>query len=257
MLTVLSPAKRMDVGDGPVDAPASQPEMIGESRTLVKLVREYSTDELAELMNMSRALAVETAANFKAWRAPRAATGSRQAVFAFRGDVYLGFDADALDTDDLEFAQDHLRILSGLHGVLRPLDLVRAYRLEMGTALETPRGETLYKFWGNRIGRRLKKDLKASGDPVLVNLASNEYFKAIGAQELGVRVITPVFENFHNGKYKVLSFLAKRARGLMARHIVRQRVNSPEGLCDFKLEGYRYVAGPSDVDRPVFRRRAN
>jgi hypothetical protein len=244
----------MAVAGQPASEPFTTPELLTETRRLVKRVRELSARELAELMGVSEKLAAQTHAEFRAWRAPRKPAAARQAILAFQGDVYLGMAADTLEPRDLEFAQAHLRILSGLHGVLRPLDLVRPYRLEMGAGLDNERGENLYKFWGDRITRRLARALAEVEGP-LVNLASQEYFRAVDARALKVPVISPVFQNHHNGAYKVLSFLAKRARGLMARHLIQQQATDAEAIKTFKLEGYRYTGSESTEDRPVFRRK--
>jgi len=175
-------------------------------------------------------------------------------VLAFRGDVYQGLNADSFSTKDFDFAQQHLRILSGLYGVLRPLDFMQAYRLEMGTKLAGDHGKDLYAFWGNRIAKSLQKALAAQGDEILVNLASNEYFKAAQAKQIGCRVITPVFKDRKNGDYKVISFFAKKARGMMTGHIIRQQITDSNGILKFHTAGYKYNRGLSTEDQPVFTR---
>jgi cytoplasmic iron level regulating protein YaaA (DUF328/UPF0246 family) len=173
---------------------------------------------------------------------------------AFNGDVYEGFDAKSLDSKALDFAQEHVRILSGLYGVLRPYDLMQPYRLEMGTAFKNARGKDLYAFWGERITKAIQKDLQKHKKPFLLNLASEEYFKVLQADQLGYPVISPVFQDAKDGQYKIISFYAKRARGLMARFVVENRINDPADLKNFKSEGYRFSAADSKPDKPVFRR---
>ena len=222
----------------------------------MKLLKPLDPEAVARLLGISPDLAALNAGRYQQWRTPFTARNAKQAVLAFDGDVYGGLDAPSLSEADLAFAQDHLRILSGLYGVLRPLDLIQAYRLEMGTRLANPKGRDLYAYWREALTRDLASALaQAPGTPVLVNLASEEYFKAVNPAGLGARVITPVFQDWKGGDYKVISFFAKRARGLMARHVLRKRVTDPARLKTFKAEGYAYDAKASDGDRWVFRRK--
>lgn len=255
MLFVISPAKSLDYESPLPELPHTQPLFKKEAAELVDILRGYSPQQLAELMDLSDALATLNAARYQAWSPRFTAHNSRQAVLAFNGDVYEGLDARSLTPEDLAWAQEHLCILSGLYGVLRPLDWMQPYRLEMGTALPNPKGKNLYQFWGRRIADHLNERLAGEQDPVLVNLASQEYFKAVDTRALQARVIECVFEDYKGGRYKVISFLAKRARGLMARYAITRRLRSPQQLQDFDLEGYAYAAAASTPERLVFRRK--
>jgi cytoplasmic iron level regulating protein YaaA (DUF328/UPF0246 family) len=206
-------------------------------------------------MDLSNNLAALNVARYEAWRPQFTAKNSKQAVLAFNGDVYEGLDAKSLKPKDLEWAQEHVCILSGLYGVLRPLDWMQPYRLEMGTALTNLRGKNLYQFWGSSIAQYLNAQLTKDKTPVVVNLASQEYFKAVDQKVLKARVIECVFEEYKGGKYKVVSFFAKRARGLLARYAIQKHIQNPEKLKDFDLEGYAYAASESGANRWVFRRR--
>lgn len=255
MLFLLSPAKSLDY-DTPVgDVPHTQPLFTKQSAELIQLLREYSPQQISELMDLSDTLAGLNVARYQAWRPKFTAKNSRQAVLAFNGDVYDGLDAKSLQADDLAWAQEHVCILSGLYGVLRPLDWMQPYRLEMGTALENPQGRNLYKFWGTQISDYLNERLQADKTPEVVNLASQEYFKAVDTKTLKARVIECVFEDWKGGQYKVISFFAKRARGLMARYAIGKRLTTPKQLEKFKLDGYAYEAKASEPDRLVFRRK--
>ena len=255
MLTVLSPAKTLDF-DTPTGSDAySQPAQLTQSRKLIRRLRDFSADDLARLMKVSNGLAEQNRQRFRQWKTPFKPDNARQAIFAFKGDVYVGLDAYSLKPDDVEFAQDHLRILSGLYGLLRPLDLMQPYRLEMGTRLDTEEGSNLYQFWGDRITLALKRDLEESGSRTLVNLASGEYFKAVKPARLEAGIVTPAFRDYRDGEYKFIQYYAKKARGLMARYIVDRRIDDPEGLKDFDYEGYRYNASLSNGDDWVFTRR--
>jgi cytoplasmic iron level regulating protein YaaA (DUF328/UPF0246 family) len=206
-------------------------------------------------MDLSDNLAALNVARYEAWRPKFTVKNSKQAVLAFNGDVYDGLDAKSLKPKDLEWAQDHVCILSGLYGVLRPLDWMQPYRLEMGTALTNLRGKNLYQFWGSSIAQHLNAQLAKDKSPVVINLASQEYFKAVDQKVLKARVIECVFEDYKGGKYKVISFFAKRARGLLARYAIQKHIQNPEKLKDFDLDGYAYEDSVSDVNRWVFRRR--
>jgi hypothetical protein len=204
-------------------------------------------------MGVSDKIAQLNANRYNQWQLPFTKTNSKQSLFAFKGDVYTGLDADTLDDASLEFSQQHLRILSGLYGVLKPLDLMQAYRLEMGTKLANSKGTNLYQFWGNQIGEFLEAD-PAMADGILINLASNEYFKAVNAKKLNVRIITPAFKDWKNGQYKMISFYAKKARGLMTRYIIDHNIEQPEQLKNFDSEGYRFSQEMSEGDNWVFIR---
>jgi hypothetical protein len=254
MLFLLSPAKSLDFAPPAADVPHSQPLFVPQAQELIDLLRPKSPQEIASLMNLSDALAGLNVARYQAWRPKFNAKNAKQAVLAFNGDVYDGLDAKTLAPDDLAWAQDHLCILSGLYGVLRPLDYMQPYRLEMGTRLANPRGKDLYQFWGTQISDYLNTRLQRDRTPVLINLASQEYFKAVDKKALKTRVVDCVFEDFKDGKYKIISFYAKRARGLMVRFAATRRVSLPEQLKDFDLDGYAFEATESSTERMVFRR---
>ena len=258
MLYLLSPAKSLDY-DSPVPAAvrgaATTPQFLPESARLMALLKTKTVADVAELMDLSEALASLNVSRYRAWSSRNTARNSRPAVLAFNGDVYGGLDAPSLSLADLGWAQKHVAILSGLHGVLRPLDRLQAYRLEMGTALDNPRGRNLYAFWGDTIAEHLAARVAGHKVPAIVNLASQEYFRAADRPALKAHVIECVFEDWKNGEYKVISFFAKRARGLMARHAITRRIVSPEQLLDFASEGYAYAAEVSVPERLVFRRR--
>lgn len=255
MLVVLSPAKSLDFETPSTFSVATQPDFLQQSQLLIERLRELSPLEISQLMGVSDKLAALNAARYAEWALPFTPENAKQALLAFNGDVYEGLDAASLSPTDLQFAQGHLRILSGLYGVLRPLDLMRPYRLEMGTRLPNLRGKNLYDFWGERITDALNSAATAVNAPVLVNLASEEYFKAVKPNALAVPVIQPVFEDWSGGKFKVVSFYAKRARGLMARFVVTGRLDKPAALQDFSAEGYAFSQDASDDSRWVFRRK--
>jgi hypothetical protein len=256
MIAVLSPAKSLDFRTPPTVAEHSQPLFLEQSQVLIDRLRELSPAEIASLMKISDPLAVLNANRYGEWSRPFSAANAKQAVLAFNGDVYEGLDAPTLSPADLRFAQRHLRILSGLYGVLRPLDLMQPYRLEMGTRLATDAGSNLYQFWGSQIAEHLNTRLRADTTPVVVNLASQEYFKAVDRKALKARVIDCVFEDWKAGAYKIISFHAKRARGLMARHAITHRIATPHQLEGFDLEGYAFAPAASEPERLVFRRKA-
>jgi len=257
MILVISPAKAQDFRT-PAPFPGfTRPDHLKEAAQLMKQLRPLDLDQLSSLMGISGELAALNAGRFAQWRPPFTPGNAKQAAFAFNGDAYGGLDAASLDPDQLAFAQDHLRILSGLYGLLRPLDLIQPYRLEMRIPLANPRGKDLYAFWGDRLTTAVNRLLRAEpGEPVLVNLASGEYFKALDPEALAGRIITPVFQDWKNGEFKVISFHAKRARGLMCRYAIRNRAGDPEVLKQFKEEGYRFDRKASADDRWVFRRSA-
>lgn len=255
MLFLLSPAKSLDFEATAADVPHTQPLFVPQAQELIDLLRLKSPQEIAGLMSLSDALSGLNVARYQAWRPKFTAKNAKQAVLAFNGDVYDGLDAKTLAPDDLAWAQDHLCILSGLYGVLRPLDYMQPYRLEMGTKLPNPRGKDLYQFWGAQISDYLNTRLQRDKTPVVINLASQEYFKAVDKKAVKARVVDCVFEDFKDGKYKIISFYAKRARGLMARFAAIQRLSLPQQLKDFALDGYAFEASQSSAERLVFRRR--
>ena len=256
MLFLLSPAKSLDY-DTPVPEglPHSTPQFVGQSSALIEVLRAQAPQDIASLMSLSDKLAALNVARYQAWSPRFTATNSRQAVMAFNGDLYEGLDARTLDVEALQWAQGHIAILSGLYGVLRPLDRMQPYRLEMGTRLATSVGGNLYAFWGSQIAEHLNTRLRADITPVVVNLASQEYFKAVDRKTLKARTIECVFEDWHAGAYKIISFHAKRARGLMARYAITQRVATPHQLEAFGLGGYSFAAAASTPERLVFRRK--
>jgi cytoplasmic iron level regulating protein YaaA (DUF328/UPF0246 family) len=255
MLFLLSPAKSLDYETPAQDAPHTRPLFVKQSAELIGILREKSPQDIAKLMDLSDALSGLNVARYQAWSPKFTAKNSKQAVLAFNGDVYDGLQAKTLKPADLAWAQEHVCILSGLYGVLRPLDWMQAYRLEMGTQLPNARGKNLYQFWGTQISDYLNERLAGDKSPVVVNLASQEYFKSVDTKALKARVIECVFEEWKGGKYKVISFLAKRARGLMARYAVTHKLTTPKQLEKFKLEGYAFDAKASKPDRLVFRRK--
>lgn len=254
MLMVVSPAKSLDM-DTPAPVPTfSQPDFLDESMTLVTQLRSLSEADLAALMDISGKLARLNVQRYADFSLPFSQDNAKQAVFAFNGDVYDGLDAGSLSLPALDYLQGHLRILSGLYGLLRPLDLMQPYRLEMGTRLVNVRGKDLYAFWGDRLTRRLAQVLAQDDQPVLVNLASEEYFSAVQPAALGARVVTPVFQDEKAGKYKIISFYAKKARGMMVRYASDRQVCDVEQLKAFDVAGYAYAPEVSTQDRWVFRR---
>jgi len=256
MLFLLSPAKSLDYETPASSVPHSQPQFVAQAAELIDLLKQQSPQQIAELMGLSDALSGLNVARYQAWRPKFTASNAKQAVLAFNGDVYEGLDARTLDAPALDWLQQHVCILSGLYGVLRPLDYMQPYRLEMGTALPNARGKNLYQFWGSQIAEHLNLRLQSQLAPVLVNLASQEYFKAVDLKTLKARVIDCVFEDEKAGQYKIISFHAKRARGLMARFAATQKIGLPDQLKQFAAEGYAYAASVSTPQRLVFRRAA-
>lgn len=253
MLVVISPAKRLDLD--PVEGlTPTAPDFQADAVHLAEVAGRLSPDELSKLMGISDKLARLNADRFAAFAADPAPEAVKPAALVFDGDTYSGLEAGTLDQDALRYAQDHLRILSGLYGLLRPLDAIQPYRLEMGSKLATERGKSLYDYWGDRLARALNDAGQAAGTDVLVNCASQEYFGAVDADALKLRVVTPVFFEERPSGPKVVSFYAKKARGAMARFIVERRLRDPDGLAEFDTGGYRYMADISEPDRPVFLR---
>ena len=254
MLMVISPAKTLDYDTPPVIEQSTQPRFVEHSVELIDVLREKSPQDIAKLMSLSDKLASLNVARYGSWERESTLQNAKQALLAFKGDVYTGLNAEDFSADDFAFAQQHLRMLSGLYGLLRPLDLMQPYRLEMGTKLANARGKDLYAFWGERISQWLNEDLAAQGDEVLLNLASQEYFGAVKPKALNARIIDTVFKDQKNGQYKIISFYAKKARGLMARYVIKERLQDPEGLKDFNLDGYRFDAVSSSENQLVFLR---
>ena len=261
MIFVISPAKALDFETPSVTSKFTQCDFLSEAAELIGVLREKSPAEISALMDLSDQLATLNVARYESWALPFDSSNAKQAVLAFNGDVYEGLDAKTLAQGDLDWAQAHLRILSGLYGILRPLDLIQPYRLEMGSRLANPRGANLYAFWGDKLTQKLNAltaaEREAGGAEILVNLASDEYFKSVKAQKLSARVVTPVFEDWKGGRYKIISFYAKRARGLMSRFAIQRRLEDVEGLKGFDSEGYAFAPEASDDATLVFRRRAD
>jgi cytoplasmic iron level regulating protein YaaA (DUF328/UPF0246 family) len=258
MLIVLSPAKSLDYETPARIERHTLPRFIDRSATLIERLRKLAPQDIGALMDLSDKLAVLNATRYGDWEPRFTAANSKQAVLAFNGDVYDGLDANAMSADDLAFTQRHVRILSGLYGLLRPLDRMQPYRLEMGTRLDNAHGKDLYAFWGDDVTRLINDDmraLKGEGHPTLVNLASEEYFKVVRPKVLDARVVTPVFEDWKGGRYKIISFHAKRARGAMARFAVTRRITDPDKLRQFDSHGYAFDPAASEDARWVFRRR--
>jgi cytoplasmic iron level regulating protein YaaA (DUF328/UPF0246 family) len=255
MLFLLSPAKSLDYAPPAPEVPHTLPQFVPQSKALIEVLRQKSPQQIAELMDLSDTLSALNVARYQAWRPKFTEKNAKQAVLAFNGDVYEGLDAKTLSLQELEWAQKHVGILSGLYGVLRPLDWMQPYRLEMGTTLATDQGPNLYKFWGAQIAEWLNAQLAKDKTPVIVNLASQEYFKSVDRKVLKARVIECVFEDFKGGQYKIISFNAKRARGLMARFAIQNKISHPDGLLGFDAESYAYAPAVSEPERLVFRRK--
>ncbi|MCG9753756.1 peroxide stress protein YaaA [Shewanella insulae] len=254
MLILVSPAKTLDYETPASTQTFTMPALLKHSEELIKVCRELTPADIASLMKVSDKIAGLNAARFAQWNRDFSLDNAKQALFAFRGDVYTGLDADTLSEASLERAQQHLRILSGLYGLLRPLDLMQAYRLEMGTKLANDRGANLYQFWGDIVTEEVNKALAEQGDDILVNLASNEYFKSVKPKQVQGQVITPIFKDKKNGQYKVISFFAKKARGMMVRYMLDNQVNRYEELLKFDTAGYYYSEADSSINEPVFLR---
>ena len=254
MLMVISPAKTLDFDTPPTTERFTQPQYLDHSQELITQLRELSPAQIGELMQLSDKLSGLNAARFGSWTPSFTPENAKQALLAFKGDVYTGLDAESLSDADLDYAQQHLRMLSGLYGLLRPLDLMQPYRLEMGTKLANSRGKDLYAFWGNRISEWLNQALAEQGDDVLLNLASNEYFSAVKRPALKARVINTEFRDQKNGQYKIISFYAKKARGMMSRFVISERISKPEDLRGFDVQGYRFSNEQSSDSTLVFLR---
>jgi cytoplasmic iron level regulating protein YaaA (DUF328/UPF0246 family) len=254
MLTLISPAKTLDFETLAVTDVHTQGEFLDHSAELIDQLKLQSPDDISALMKLSSKLSELNVQRYHDWCLPFDQGNSKAAVLAFKGDVYTGLDAESFSEDDFSYAQSHLGILSGLYGLLRPLDLIQPYRLEMGTKFGNTRGANLYTFWGSIITDAINQRLALSKSNILVNLASNEYFKAVKAKQLNAELITPVFKDEKNGQYKIISFYAKKARGLMAAYIIQNKVTNVKQLCEFDVAGYRFVAAESDAQTLTFKR---
>ena len=255
MLYVISPAKNLDYETPPVTETYTQPELLDDAQELMKTCVKLTPVDLSNLMHISDKLAGLNAARFTEWQPNFTPENAKQAVLAFNGDVYTGIDAESFSEQDFDYCQTHLRILSGLYGLLKPLDLMQAYRLEMGTKLENSRGKNLYEFWGDIITNKLNEQIAATKSEMLVNLASTEYFKSVKKKQLNAQLITPMFKDWKNGQYKMISFFAKKARGMMVQYLVKNKVENLEGLLKFDLAGYEYNPELSKPNEPCFTRK--
>jgi len=254
MLMVISPAKTLDFDTPPTTARFTQPQYLDHSQELITQLRELSPAQISELMHLSDKLSGLNAARFGSWTPAFTPENAKQALLAFKGDVYTGLQAETLSETELTYAQGHLRMLSGLYGLLRPLDLMQPYRLEMGTKLANARGKDLYAFWGTRISEWLNEALAEQGDDLLLNLASTEYFSAVKRPALKARIIDTEFKDFKNGQYKIISFYAKKARGMMSRFVISEQINTADALKQFDAQGYRYNSEQSTPTKLVFLR---
>lgn len=254
MLILLSPSKTLDYDTPPPTDTHTEPRFLDEAETLVDILRDYDVEAFRELMDVSEDLAELNVGRYRDFETPFTPENAKQSIFAFQGDVYKDFAFDDYDDEDFEFLQNHVRILSGLYGVLRPLDLMQPYRLEMGTKLPNPTGDSLYEFWGDKLAEELNQALDAQEDDIILNLASNQYFKAVDRDALNGRIVKPNFKDFRSGRYMVISFYLKRLRGTMTDWVVQNRVTDPEALTGFDRDGYYYSDERSSEDEPVFLR---
>ena len=254
MLMVISPAKTLDYETPPATSRFTLPQYLDHSQALIEQLRELSPAQISQLMHVSDKIGGLNAARFGSWTPAFTPDNAKQALLAFKGDVYTGMHAEDFSQADFDYAQQHLRLLSGLYGLLRPLDLMQPYRLEMGTKLANARGKDLYAFWGTRISEWLNQALAEQGDDVLLNLASNEYFSAVKKSALNARIINTEFKDLKNGQHKIISFYAKKARGMMSRFVIKERIDNPEHLKQFDEQGYRFSAEQSKPDLLVFLR---
>ena len=255
MIIVLSPAKTLDYGFN-ANGEHSVPAFLSQSSKLIKELKKKEPKDIASLMGLSDKLATLNFDRYQSWTAAKKVSNdSKPSMLVFKGDVYQGLQAQDLTKSEMNFAQKHIRILSGLYGILRPLDLMKPYRLEMGTKLKTENGKNLYEFWGNKIQKNVLNELKDQKSDLLVNLASNEYFSALGKLPEEINTISPVFKDYKNGKYKIISFYAKKARGLMARWIIQNKVKDFEDFAKFNVDGYKFSKAESTLSTPVFLRK--
>jgi len=255
MLIIISPAKTLDFDTPASTSLHSQPDFLEHSKSLIDVLLSYAPDQIAKLMKISPKLADLNIERYQAWSTPFTQNNAKQAMLAFKGDVYTGLQAETFDEGDLQYSQQALRILSGLYGLLRPLDLMQAYRLEMGTKLPTSKGKNLYEFWDEKITHAINQQLTDINSDILLNLASNEYFKSVNTTEIKADIVTPVFRDWKNGQYKMISFYAKKARGLMSAWVIKNRVTELRHLSQFDIDGYQFSANDSDALNPVFLRK--
>lgn len=255
MLIVISPAKTLDYETPPKTKVFTTPDYLEYSQRLINRLRNFSSLDLSDLMKVSAKIADLNFDRYESWKKPFTVKNAKQSILAFKGDVYTGLDAETFKADDFKFAQNHLRVLSGLYGLLRPLDLMQPYRLEMGTKLKTDVGKNLYEFWGSDITEGLNLQLKKIKSKYLINLASNEYFKSVKVKELDAEIITPAFKEFKNGDYKMIGIYAKKARGLLSRYIIQNKLSDPEDIKSFSEDGYRYNKKLSKSSNWVFTRK--
>jgi cytoplasmic iron level regulating protein YaaA (DUF328/UPF0246 family) len=255
MLTLISPAKSLDFESPLATKQKSQPKFLEQSQKLIDQLKKLAPQDVASLMKLSDKLAQLNYDRFQSFNPPFTPDNARQAILAFKGDVYQGLDAESFNATEFKFAQKHLRILSGLYGVLKPLDLIQPYRLEMGTKFKNKQGENLYQFWGDQLNQHIAKELSKHDEPVLLNLASNEYFKAINAKNFGPRIVSANFKDYKNGQFKIISFFAKKARGLMSQFIIKNQIDNVEELKQFDLDGYYFDKKSSSEDELIFLRK--
>ncbi len=254
MLMLISPAKTLDFTTPPTTDNYDIPQFLNDSQELINLAKKLSPADISSLMKISDKLGILNFERFQEWHTPFNLDNAKQAILAFKGDVYTGLDAQSMNSEDLSWANQHLAILSGLYGLLRPLDLIQAYRLEMGTKFANDKGKNLYDFWGEKLTNSVNSLLANDKYPVLINLASNEYYKAIQEKSIAANIITPIFKDEKNGKYKIISFYAKKARGLMARWVIDNRIADPKDLSQFNVDGYFYDAEESTAKQLIFKR---
>ncbi|MGY8780798.1 MAG: peroxide stress protein YaaA [Fidelibacterota bacterium] len=254
MITVLSPAKKLSKDCLVQNSNWTLPNYLDYSKKLVSLLKSFDPPALMGVMGISENLSVLNWERYQNWNLPFSGKNAREALFTFQGDTYTGLDASSLDEKDILFAQDHTRILSGLYGILKPLDLIMPYRLEMGTKLNSDKGKNLYEFWGNTLSEDITRELNNHLHKVIVNCASVEYFKSVDNDSLSAEIVTPVFKEIKNGKMRVISLFAKRARGMMARYIIQNKINNPNEILNFNFGGYRYDKSLSNSSAPVFLR---
>lgn len=255
MLYLISPAKNLDYETPPVTTEFTLPELMDDAQELAEVCVKLTPQDLSSLMHISDKLAGLNAARFTQWHPDFTPENAKQAVLAFNGDVYSGLEATKFNQQEFDYAQSHLRILSGLYGLLRPLDLMQPYRLEMGTRLTNPRGKNLYEFWGEIITNKINEQIAATNSNFVVNLASTEYFKSVKKKQLSVPLVTPMFKDWKNGQYKMISFFAKKARGMMVQYLIKNQIKDVESLLKFDMDGYEYNAELSKINEPCFTRR--
>jgi cytoplasmic iron level regulating protein YaaA (DUF328/UPF0246 family) len=254
MLLLISPAKTLDFETPAPTTEFTQADFLKQSKQLISELRELAPHDISNLMSISDKLGLLNFDRFANWKTPFKPSNAKQALFAFQGDVYTGMQAESFSEEDIQFAQQHLRILSGLYGLLRPLDLMQAYRLEMGTSFANSCGKNLYEFWGDTITRAINKQLKELKSSVVINLASNEYFSAVKPKLLKAEIITPIFKDQKNGQYKIISFFAKKARGMMSAYIIQNRITEPEAIKQFNIAGYFFDEALSTEHEWIFKR---